>query len=157
MNETVKINKSNLSIDLIQTKMFIIFFNSNLKSKTLIFLFSSSQQKLSITTIQRLSTTTSAYSAVYSEKDHFFNFSKNIKHNKNKISELQKIISSFFSFAMTIKTIETYMFSNEKKKKKYDETIEHKETLTMTLTYKIIQLILIEKRLNHTTIKLFEL
>ena len=69
---------------------------------------------------------------------------------KDKISEVEKQSSS------TMKIIEINMSSDEKEIEKYNEAIEHKQTLTVTAAFKIMQLTLIEKRLNHTTIKLFE-
>ena len=49
------------------------------------------------------------------------------------------------------------MSSDEKDVEKYDETVKQKNALTITSTFKIVQLTLIEKRLNYTTMKLFEL
>ena len=73
-----------------------------------------------------------------------------MKSIKDKISKVEKQSSS------TMKIIEISISSDEKKIEKYNKTIEHKQTLTVTATFKIIQFTLIEKRLNHTTMKLFE-
>ena len=76
--------------------------------------------------------------------------------NKKSIFDVQTIISSFQFSTLSVKIIENDLSSNNKNVKKYDEIIEHKHALTSVSIYKIVQLISIEKRLNHTTVKSFE-
>ena len=147
VRETIRINKSEAFIESIQAKTSITLTNSTLRQNASILLFSSSLQRSD--TSQRSSIATpSQYEEIYSDTSQFSVLK--MKSIKDKTSEIEKQSSS------TMKTIEINMSSDEKEIEKYNETIEHKQTLTVAATFKIVQLTLIEKRLNHTTMKLFE-
>ena len=148
VRETIRINRNEALIESIQAKISIILTNSTLRQSASILFFSASFQR-SKTTSQRSSIATSSqYEKIYSDTSQ--SSVLKMRSIKDKISEVEKQSSS------TMKIIEINMSSDEKEIEKYNEAVEHKQTLTVAATFKIVQFILIEKRLNHTTMKLFE-
>ena len=148
VRETIRINRNEALIESIQAKISIILTNSTLRQSASILFFNSSFQQSEITSQRSSIATLSQYEKIYSDTNQ--SSVLKMKSIKDKISEVKKQSSS------TMKIIEISMSSDEKKIEKYNETVKHKQTLTVAATFKIIQLTLIEKRLNHTTMKLFE-
>ena len=149
MKDTIRINKSNVSIESITTNTFLTL-SSNVNYSTSVI--------ISVFTENRFITTFSRYSVIRSMTAQSSLFSKKkINDNKEKSSENHDFTSLFRSFEMTlIETTSIDMSSKNEKIKEYDETAKHKKILIVLSTYKIVQLTLIEKRFDNTTVKLSE-
>ena len=161
MKNTIRINRSNVSIESITTDT-LLTLSSNVNYSTSVLTLSSNVNYstsviISTSTENRFTTTFSKYSVILSMIVQFSLFSKERinNNNKEKSSENHDFISLFRSFEITlVETTNIDMSSKNEKIKEYDEAAEHKKILIFTSAYKIVQLTLIEKRLDNTTVKL---